>query len=201
MYKLKTVLMGAVMSVAAGLSANAATLTFDTASGVPFSTHTEAGFNVSDGGQYIVADAGSMHFDISGGPYSLSRTIAANSGSAFSVMSLDIGSIWPNISGGLLGAPMANIAFTGYLGGSAVAYAWGSSEIGNNTFSFGSAFGNIDSFSIAGFISGNVDYNLGIDVHFTIDNISIAMVPLPATALLLIASLGGLGFARRRPKV
>lgn len=201
MNKLSTILVGGTFLAVSTMAANATTLTFDAGSGAPFSSYTESGYNVTDGSHYITADAGSMHFDISGGPYSATRTISAISGAVFSVASLDIGSIWPSLAtGGLLGPPMANISFTGFLSGASVAYAWGSSEIGNNTFNFGSAFSKIDSFIIAGFGSGNVDYRQGIDVHFTIDNIVLTAVPLPASALMLGAALGGLGFARRRRK-
>ena len=201
MNKFFTILAGGAVFAVSAIAASATTLTFDAGSGAPFSSYTESGYKVTDGNYYITADAGSMHFDISGGPYSATRTISAISGAVFSVASLDIGSIWPNISlGGLLGPPMANISFTGFLGGVSVAYAWGSSEIGNNTFNFGSAFSDIDTFTIAGFSSGNVNYSQGIDVHFTIDNIVLAAVPLPASALMLGAALGGLGFARRRRK-
>lgn len=201
MNKFITILAGGAILAATTLAAQATTLTFDRSSGIPFDPYTESGFNVTDNSTYIIADAGSMHFDISGGPYGATRTISAISGAVFSVASLDIGSIWPSISvGGLLGAPRANISFTGFLGGASVAFAWGSSEIGDNTFNFGSAFSNIDSFLISGFNSGNNNIAQGIDVHFTIDNINLAAVPLPATALLLTTALGGIGFARRRRK-
>ncbi len=201
MNKFITILAGGAILAATTLAAQAATLTFDRSSGAPFDPYTESGFNVTDNSTYIIADAGGMHLDISGGPYGATRTISAISGAVFSVTSLDIGSIWPSISvGGLLGAPRANISFTGFLGGASVAFAWGSSEIGNNTFNFDSAFSNIDSFLISGFDSGNNNYSQGIDVHLTIDNIVIAAVPLPASALLLTAALGGIGFVRRRRK-
>ena len=174
-----------VVFAASVVSAAAAVLTFEQATPDPFAPYVESGFSVSDGGWFIPVDQGAMHFDITGGPYSAFRDITAISGARFAVRSLDILSIGPTIfTGGLTGAPRPDIAFTGYLGGQAVAWAWGSSQVGDNAFTFGSAFGNIDPQII--------------DVHFRIDNVDIASVPLPAAGGLGLMALGGLGLLRLR---
>ena len=187
-----------VVFAASVVSAAAAVLTFEQATPDPFAPYVESGFSVSDGGWFIPVDQGAMHFDITGGPYSAFRDITAISGARFAVRSLDILSIGPTIfTGGLTGAPRPDIAFTGYLGGQAVAWDWGSSQVGDNAFTFGSAFGNIDRLSITGFWAGNIDPQI-IDVHFRIDNVDIASVPLPAAGGLGLMALGGLGLLRLR---
>lgn len=199
MASIRNVLMAA--SVAAALmapAAGAAVLTFEQATPDPFAPYVESGFSVTDGGWFIPVDSGAMHFDITGGPYSAFRDIVSVSGSRFALTSLDILAIGPTLaSGGILGGPRPDISITGYLGGQAVAWAWGSSQTGNNAMTFGSAFANIDRLLISGFWAGNIAPGI-VDVHFRIDNVNIAAVPLPAAGGLGLIALAGLGFLRSR---
>ena len=201
---IRTFAAAAAIAVAGAVSASAAVLTFDSGSGAPGTPYLDQGFKVTDNIGYIVADNGSMHFDIALGPYDISRNLTMASGGRFSVSALDIISLFaPGTP--FYGAPMPDVSFVGYAGGSAVAWAWGSSEGGNNTVAFGPAFANIDRFTITGQWTGNFDWAaMGMpDIHFAIDNINVSPVPLPASLLMLLAGLGGLALAARsrRPVV
>lgn len=182
------------------LPSSAATLTFDK---VPYQfakPYVEDGFIVSDGNFDLAADNGAMHFDISGGPYAIWRSIRLDGGGLFSVKALDVIALAPTIlTGGLIGGPMDDILFTGYRGDKVVAQSTGSSQIGDNTIAFGSTFGNISKFMIQGLFASNVDYEGGVvDVHFLVDNVDISPIPLPATGLLLLGAIGALAWARSR---
>ena len=192
--------------------ASALTLTFDDGPFEPFVPYKESGFIVDDDEYFFAAD-GDLHFDIFGGPYADERTIKREDGGAFTVNSLDVISLYPNTeTGGLTGEPLADISFLGFVGDELVSVARGSSQIGDNSIDFVDVFVDITSFLISGFDPGNIIYEPEFnDVHFLIDNLDVsvasddgesdltpAIVPLPAAAWMLLASLCILGFMRFR---
>ncbi|MGI9393271.1 MAG: VPLPA-CTERM sorting domain-containing protein [Boseongicola sp.] len=195
------------------LPASALTLSFDVPPFDPLVPYVESGFVVDDGGEFIAAD-GALHFDIFGGPYADERTITREDGGAFTVNSLDVISLYPNVdTGGLTGDPLADISFLGFNGLDFVNLARGSSQIGDNTIEFGDIFTDITSFLISGFDPGNIEFEPDFnDVHFLIDNLDVAInsadngasesdpeiVPLPAGGWMLLVGLCGLGIMRLR---
>jgi len=199
MRPLKAFYIGAAFLLAAAAAQASTILTFDNGPFLPFTPYVENGYQVDDGGWYIAAD-GAMHFDIYLGPYGIGRTITSTTATPFNLHSLDIISLFPNVAtGGIIGGPLDDMLFTGYRGAAAVATAYASSQIGNSTFLFGSAFSNLTSLTILGFDAGNLDFSQGVsDIHFLIDNLEVSAIPLPATATMLLAGLGGLVLARRR---
>ena len=198
----------AAVTFAMPVSAAAATLlTFDGPS-VPYAPYVEDDFVVTDTGGSVVT-AGSMHFDIFGGPDSDMRQIVRSDGAEFDVHKMDVISIYPSVAaGGLIGGPADDMRLEGYdENDKLIANAVASSQFGDLVYTFGSSFSGITKLVITGLNAGNWE-GIDRDVHFYVDNMIVSKAgpeddpiiytPLPASGFLLAAVLLGAGFAARR---
>ena len=206
----KSSLAVAATIVALPVSA-ASVLTFDEGPYVPFVPYVEDGYVVDADGELFAAD-GSIHIDIYFGPNARTRTITREDGGAFDVHSLDIISLFPNVTlGGIIGDPKDDVRFDGFDATGMVATKSASSQVGDSKVEFGDMFKDITSLVITGFDAGNLDLSLLKDIHFLIDNMTVSLagddddpvssVPLPASGALLgmvLLAAGGIGSVSRR---
>ena len=196
------------MAIALQVSASASSLlTFDEPY-APYAPYLEDGFKVTDTGGSVVT-AGSLHFDIFGGPDSSMRQFERSDGTQFDVHNMDVISIYPSIdAGGLVGAPADDMRLEGYdENDNLIAKAMASSQFGDFVYTFGSEFSGLTKLVITGLDAGNWR-GIERDIHFYIDNIVVSKAgsddapvvytPLPASGLLLAFALIGAGVAAKR---
>lgn len=191
-----TMSAAAVAMLAAG-AAGAATVTFDALpdEGAQLTSWSEDGVLVTADGALATYDAaGAAHLDDFGTGFASSLTFST--GGLFAATSFDI---LPD--GTFYDAPFANVAVTGYVGGSVVASDAFDMFAVNGTYTFSGAFSGIDTLVI-----GFADAPPGLVcddapcTHYSIDSVTLAPVPLPASGALLAFGVVGLAAACRRKR-
>lgn len=212
---LALIAVGAAGVVAA--PASAAVLTFDDVPSfcLPCDYVTEGYRITEEGGD--MGDAGSLHIDITGGPFAASYGIAREDGGAFDATQLSVENFTYIYPGFDLNLTDDEIAITGYSGDTIVAEQDGSLLGDDGTLAL-TGFTGIDRLTIGGVLTDDItayfdgqEYLEYIDTHFGIDDLVVAAVPsmpegpaaVPAPpavagALGALALLAGLTRRRRR---
>ena len=191
-----------VFAVVWSSAASAVTISF---AGIPYfdpssQTYDEAGFRVEalGDGDFGGFDGEHLHVDSvgGGGPYADTFRLTSLTSQFFTLFAMDILAYDYDVDSGI-----SKMAFSGFRGGAVVSTAVNYVGTVSQSLFFGDNFASIDALLIEADCVLPADYcGLPSDVHFNIDNIVVAPVPLPAALPLLAAGLFGLGFIGRRKR-
>lgn len=200
--------MAAAAMLAAG-AAGAATLTFDALpdEGSQLTSWTEDGVLVTaQGGTLAALTPGSAHLDDSG--TGLAQSLSFSTGSLFAATSFDIlpssneYELCTDLGEGEVDcspSSFANVSVTGYANGLEVASDAFDMYAVNGTYVFSDAFRDLD-LLVIGF--ADAPSNLVCDdspcTHYSVDSVTLAPVPLPASGAMLALGIVGLGATYRR---
>ncbi|MEM1388645.1 MAG: hypothetical protein AAGG54_13620 [Pseudomonadota bacterium] len=199
-----------VCLVMLGGAANAGTIEFASIPEFGFdTTYSEQGFVFTplDSLQTIGGNGEEkLHVEVFAGPFSSEYRMERIDGGHFSLTSVllePIGDAVPLLPGRSFEDDVEFVAFRDSV---EIGRQNASSQDGlDKTILFNSAFQDVDEVVFFTFLAGNEDlFFTGADIHFELDNFvfeldETAVIPLPASALLLLSALGaGAGLSRLR---
>ncbi|WP_181366406.1 VPLPA-CTERM sorting domain-containing protein [Albidovulum aquaemixtae] len=171
--------------------------------GAALTSYTENGITATAGSGTLgwFTSPGSAHVDDSGTGFTADITFTT--GGIFDAVGFTLTSLGYS----MLSAPgpvTDNILVTGYVGGSLVAganYTLSSVAGAVQNILLGTAFTGIDALTISLLYPRNVTFCDAPCGHFDLNDVTLAAVPLPASALMLGVAALGLGLVARRRKI